>query len=131
MGSIWHWRCSNQLKIPLGIETTTLTAPLPNVTVIEPTANRYFLADSLTWFHTATEAYVAFAGILVGSSDTGGTSVTTLTTTMQTAKTGDGPLVDENGDVVLDANGNVVYSGTITISGYAIGSTVRGVAYDI
>jgi hypothetical protein len=110
---------------------TTLTAPLPNVTVIEPTANRYFLADSLTWFHTATEAYVAFAGILVGSSDTGGTSVTTLTTTMQTAKTGDGPLVDENGDVVLDANGNVVYSGTITISGYAIGSTVRGTAYDI
>lgn len=52
----------------------TVTEPLEGVTVIEPTQKRYFLADALTWYHTATEAYVAFAGIFAGSSALEGTT---------------------------------------------------------
>ena len=91
-------------------------------------AGNTFLADSLTWFHAPTETYVAFAGILAGSA----TNIAVrFPTGLFNTPGGDGPLVDDDGDVVLDANGNVVSSGTITISGYAIGSTVRGTAYDI
>jgi hypothetical protein len=52
----------------------TVTEPLVGVTVIEPTQKRYFLADALTWYHIATEAYVAFAGIFAGSSALEGTT---------------------------------------------------------
>ena len=44
---------------------------------MEPTKKRYFLADALTWYHTATETYVAFAGIFAGSSSTGSTAPNT------------------------------------------------------
>jgi hypothetical protein len=112
---------------------TSIEKPLALFRVIEPSKQRFFLCDSLTWFHSATEAYVAFAGILVGSAtgDIEARFPTDYPTTLFPAVSGDGPLIDDDGDVVLDANGNVVSSGTITISGYAIGSTVRGVAYDI
>jgi hypothetical protein len=94
-------------------------------------AGNTFLADSLTWFHTPTETYVAFAGILTGGSGDTALGGGGFPTGLFNTPGGDGPLIDDDGDVVLDANGNVVSSGTITISGYAIGSTVRGVAYDI
>ena len=111
---------------------TSIEKPLALFRVIEPSKQRFFLCDSLTWFHSATEAYVAFAGILVGSATNIAVQFPTdYPTTLFPAVSGDGPLIDDDGDVVLDANGNVVSSGTITISGYAIGSTVRGVAYDI
>jgi hypothetical protein len=94
-------------------------------------AGNTFLADSLTWFHTPTETYVAFAGILTGGSGDTALGGGGFPTGLFNTPGGDGPLIDDDGDVVLDANGNVVSSGTITISGYAIGSTVRGTAYDI
>ncbi|MGA1257057.1 MAG: hypothetical protein ACO3YX_08630, partial [Candidatus Nanopelagicaceae bacterium] len=56
---------------------SSVTAPLAGVTVVEPTQKRYFLADALTWYHTATETYVAFAGIFAGSSSTGSTAPNT------------------------------------------------------
>ena len=55
----------------------TIDSPLAGVTVVEPTKKRYFLTDALTWYHTATETYVAFAGIFAGSSSTGSTAPNT------------------------------------------------------
>lgn len=74
---------------------------------------------------------MAFAGILTGGSGDTALGGGGFPTGLFNTPGGDGPLIDDDGDVVLDANGNVVSSGTITISGYAIGSTVRGTAYDI
>jgi len=44
--------------------------PLTGVSVVEINTTKYFLADALTWYHTPTETYVAFAGIFAGSSPT-------------------------------------------------------------
>lgn len=57
----------------------SVTAPLAGITVTEPSLKRYFLADALTWYHTPTETYVAFAGIFAGSSAIGGTDPNTFT----------------------------------------------------
>lgn len=54
----------------------SVTVPMVGVTVIEPTQKRYFLTDALTWYHTATETYVAFAGMFAGSSVLAGTAPT-------------------------------------------------------
>lgn len=43
--------------------------PLFGVKVIEPSKNRYFLCDALSWVHTETEDYVGMAGIYMGTSD--------------------------------------------------------------
>lgn len=109
----------------------TKQAPLPVFRVVESSKNRFFICDALTWFHTKTECYVAFAGILGGSSASGGSVITGYPSTLFPAYSGDGPLIDDGGNVVVDVSGNVVYSGTITVSGYALLHSVSGLAYDI
>jgi hypothetical protein len=116
-----------QRLVEADANSTSSDEPLIGASV----AGNTFLADSLTWFHTPTETYVAFAGILTGGSGDTALGGGGFPTGLFNTPGGDGPLIDDDGDVVLDANGNVVSSGTITISGYAIGSTVRGTAYDI
>ena len=53
---------------------SAITEPLSPVAVTEPSQRSFFLADALTWYHTANEDYVGFAGIYTGSS--GSTSAT-------------------------------------------------------
>jgi len=51
----------------------TVTEPMTGIKVIEPTGNKFFLCDALTWYHSQYEDYVGFAGIYVGSGITGST----------------------------------------------------------
>lgn len=53
---------------------STVTEPMTGVKVVEPTGNKFFLCDALTWYHSQYEDYVGFAGIYVGSGVTGSTS---------------------------------------------------------
>lgn len=52
---------------------STVTEPMTGVKVVEPTGNKFFLCDALTWYHSQYEDYVGFAGIYVGSGVTGST----------------------------------------------------------
>lgn len=52
---------------------TTVTKPMTGVRVVEPTGNKFFLCDALTWYHSQYEDYVGFAGIYVGSGGVGST----------------------------------------------------------
>ena len=52
---------------------STVTEPMTGVRVVEPTENKFFLCDALTWYHSQYEDYVGFAGIYVGSGVTGST----------------------------------------------------------
>lgn len=47
--------------------------PMKGITILEPGLKRYVIADALSWYHSATETYVAFAGIFAGSSGLAGT----------------------------------------------------------
>ena len=85
----------------------SVTEPLKGVTVLEPLQKRYFLADALTWYHTATETYVAFAGIYAGSSAVEDTSPTFFTSQLTVA---------------------AIPTATITIGGFIVQDFVSGSA---
>ena len=109
----------------------SIGAPMPAFRVIEPSKNRFFVCDALTWFHTSTASYVAFAGILIGSGEQGSSDVTIYPSSLFPSSSGDGVLLDNEENVVVDVNGNPVYSGTITVSGYVLLDSVTGSIYDI